>query len=137
MRLQLSLRSFLVLCMIAGLGSALVYHVFVSDRHLRGRVTYSGQPIWSSLIVFYSTDGSGRVFKAVTDFNGEFTIRESRGTNHLPPGRYQVTVLARRDLRGSVLPLNVDERLRLPTTSGIVVTVSRWQAQQVVNIELD
>src|SRR5262249_47483006 len=54
-----------------------------------GRVTYKGEPVPSTLVTFLPDDG-GRASHAVTDDNGNFTLKYSRQEAGASRGRHTV-----------------------------------------------
>jgi hypothetical protein len=54
-----------------------------------GRVTYKGEPVPSTLVTF-QPDGGGRPSHAVTDDNGNFTLKYSRQEAGVSRGRHTV-----------------------------------------------
>jgi hypothetical protein len=56
---------------------------------LKGRVTYKGQPVPSTLVTFQPDDGSRRS-TGLTDDNGNFTLRYSRQDEGVSRGKHTV-----------------------------------------------
>ena len=54
-----------------------------------GKLTYKGQPVPSTLVIFQPEDGSRRS-TGLTDDNGNFTLRFSRTEEGVKPGRHTV-----------------------------------------------
>ena len=54
-----------------------------------GKVTYKGQPVPSTLVIFMPEDGSRRS-TGLTDDEGKFTLRFSRTENGVKPGLHTV-----------------------------------------------
>ena len=61
-----------------------------SDRvNVTGRVTYKGEPVPSTEVVFMPEDGSRRCIGR-TDDDGRFTLRHSNSESGAPRGKYKV-----------------------------------------------
>jgi hypothetical protein len=56
---------------------------------VRGKLTYQGRPVPSTLVTFQPDDGS-RPSKGVTDDNGNFTLRYSRTEGGVSRGHHTV-----------------------------------------------
>jgi hypothetical protein len=57
--------------------------------NVSGRLTYKGQPVPSTRVMFQPEDG-GREIHGVTDDNGDFTLKYSRTQTAIPAGRHTV-----------------------------------------------
>ena len=110
----------------------------------RGRLTYKGQPVPSTYVIFQSEDSRQRASRGLTDDQGNFSLAYSQSEKGVVPGRHtvflqyhvssaeelhEVVPKASRDLRAVI------EKYGEPEKSPLHYEVTR--GRQFFNIEIE
>jgi len=102
---------------------------------VRGTVTYRGAPLPSALVVFMPETPGVLPASGLTDSDGRFELMTRSPRDGAYPGKYRVTITARREPPGApggvlVLPTEpaeplIPEKYFMPDTSGLTAEVPR------------